>query len=53
MPSSPFYRLSRQADTDLKNIYRYTRDHWGAALCQPVAAMFDHAGRAPPGRTLA
>ncbi len=35
MPRShPFYRLSRQADTDLKGIYRYTRDHWGRAQAE-------------------
>jgi toxin ParE1/3/4 len=65
MPSPPpFYRLSRQAAADLKDIYRYTRRQWGKAQAERYASQLQqgltmlavrpHAGRQreelqPPG----
>jgi toxin ParE1/3/4 len=38
-PPQPFYRLSRQAATDLKDIYRYTRGRWGKAQAERYASQ--------------
>jgi toxin ParE1/3/4 len=65
MPTPPpTYRLTRQADADLKNIYHYGRRTWGQAQAVRYASQFQqcftmlatrpHAGRPrtefqPPG----
>lgn len=38
-PSPPFYRLSRQAATDLKDIYRYGRRRWGKVQAERYASQ--------------
>jgi toxin ParE1/3/4 len=38
-PPQPFYRLSHQAATDLKDIYRYTRGRWGKAQAERYASQ--------------
>jgi toxin ParE1/3/4 len=60
----PIYRLTRRAEADLKDIYRYTRRTWGRARaaqyasqlqqCFTMLAARPHAGRKreelqPPG----
>ena len=38
-PPPPTYRLTRQADADLKGIYRYTRRTWGQAQATRYASQ--------------
>ena len=55
LPQRPLYRLTRQAEADLKDIYRYTRRMWGKTQAARYARQLQQcftrlAGRPDAGR---